>query len=1217
MGDMKLKILILAFLVALAIGVSHASTTYSDVIFNSTTCIMNDSYLASATPNTNYGSQATFQINRDDSSRAIIYFNLSSIPSDSNVTSSVMNLWQSTGAFAGQLDLRRVINYQWTETGVTWNNATATQAWGTAGGDVDPFIWSSYASLATNGVWDPFTVTSLTQNWVNGSLPNYGVRLKVNTSAGNSLKIFNSKEGTTVPYMNITYIYNNPPNVTRISQTPADLTSTNAIAVNMNLSYNMTDDAGINASTVYLLYKVNSSTSNTVNFLNGTSLTGFFNTTGTNASNIWNFTLSDDSVYPGTYNFNETYMEQTAHSTNYTLNSDASLLKIRLHNVSSTKPYNIFEIMINNTDITGTQSLRVYYCNSTYTTGNPFNNSNCAQFSSLPAQTPYNHTHSFSGHQLISMAVNATSGQIAGVTVTGDSYFIVRGRAGTSAWQTFGISNITRTDQVQTSTDTGATYSNFAGTIDAHLHQYDGTCTLYYQACANDTDIPSKQTCGLLRTDLINLTALPPNSAKVTAPLTGFYKQNITINYTSSLSPTGNDIAVYNISLVNATNQTQFITTIASNNYPNLGYVWNSSAYNGQYMFRVQTCDNQSLCTFGYSQNITIDNILPAISIVTPTSVIKNNRTQLLNISSSDINPDTVWYNWNGTNYTYTTPIYITFAEGPNTLTAWANDTAGNVNTTSVTFTTDTINPTITINRPANTSYNNRTQLLNMTAVDTNLDKMWYNWNGTNYTYTTPINITFLEGSNTILAYVNDTAGNSGSSNVTFFTDTIAPTTTPSAGTYTFGTLTNGSVTVILTCNDGTGVGCNTTLYCNDTSNACVPNVVYSAPFVISTEGTSYIRFFSNDSVGNIESTGNRTIMIDTTPPQIAIESPDNATLYNSYALPISFNVTTNEVVSSCKYSLDGASNTTMTNDFGNHWYNSSVVDTGGEHNVTFYCNDTVDNKNSNFTNFFVDATAPEIDMIVPANNSVLTVTTTLINITTVDISNVTSCNYSYDGGANTTMTKNGYNFSAPKITTLNGNHNLSYYCVDRFGNLGSNVSHYLVNDTTVNATPTSPTNGTAYYSSPILLRVNASEQLVSVNATITGNMVTINYTLTETTPNIWTYNFYPTTETGYSIYYTITDVSGNLLKTNTTTFSRQNSGGGGGGGYPGVSAPPINYTNVTNVTLPPPPFSITGMIPNLGGLEFNNMIGLAVLAIFIIVMIAVGFSTGGRRRYY
>lgn len=96
--------------------------------------------------------------------------------------------------------------------------------------------------------------------------------------------------------------------------------------------------------------------------------------------------------------------------------------------------------------------------------------------------------------------------------------------------------------------------------------------------------------------------------------------------------------------------------------------------------------------------------------------------------------------------------------------------------------------------------------------------------------------------------------------------DKSAPTTTASAGSYVFGTESSESVTVTLTCDDGTGAGCGTTLYCTSTINDCTPDTSYdsgSKP-VISTEGTSYIRYVSLDTANNAETPVNsKTIIIN------------------------------------------------------------------------------------------------------------------------------------------------------------------------------------------------------------------------------------------------------------------------------------------------------------------------------------------------------------------
>ncbi|KKM77766.1 hypothetical protein LCGC14_1366750, partial [marine sediment metagenome] len=164
------------------------------------------------------------------------------------------------------------------------------------------------------------------------------------------------------------------------------------------------------------------------------------------------------------------------------------------------------------------------------------------------------------------------------------------------------------------------------------------------------------------------------------------------------------------------------------------------------------------------------DITAPTVEVTNPTNTIYTNAELLLNITVTDDNGiNTVWYNWEGSNVTYTVPHNITFSEGLNTIYAWANDSGGNVGSTSVAFIIDTIAPIVEVTRPTNTIYPNIEQLLSITATDDNrIDTVWYNWEGSNVTYTVPHNITFSEGLNTIYAWANDSVGNVGSTLVLF-----------------------------------------------------------------------------------------------------------------------------------------------------------------------------------------------------------------------------------------------------------------------------------------------------------------------------------------------------------------------------------------------------------------------------------------------------------------
>ena len=133
--------------------------------------------------------------------------------------------------------------------------------------------------------------------------------------------------------------------------------------------------------------------------------------------------------------------------------------------------------------------------------------------------------------------------------------------------------------------------------------------------------------------------------------------------------------------------------------------------------------------------------------------------------------------------------------------------------------------------------------------------------------------------------------------------DTTPPTTTATAvdengNSYTFGTSTSSSyVNVTLNCSDA-GVGCDKTFYCNDTSNACTPSTLYTGTVQISTQGTSYIRYYSNDTLGNTETTKSQTIVIDTTAPSPQLSCPEKMIIRRSYTFTCSGEINTSIVAS-------------------------------------------------------------------------------------------------------------------------------------------------------------------------------------------------------------------------------------------------------------------------------------------------------------------------------
>ena len=142
----------------------------------------------------------------------------------------------------------------------------------------------------------------------------------------------------------------------------------------------------------------------------------------------------------------------------------------------------------------------------------------------------------------------------------------------------------------------------------------------------------------------------------------------------------------------------------------------------------------------------------------------------LINVTNSSNTQSVLFFNETA-NETYTISVSRTFSEGTHTLTFFANTSEGKQNQTSVSFSVDLTMPQVNILSPSVSKYNNATLLINISS-DGNI----FFFNGTaNETYTAPVYRTFSEGTNTLLVYANDTAGNLNSSSVTFTIDTGAP----------------------------------------------------------------------------------------------------------------------------------------------------------------------------------------------------------------------------------------------------------------------------------------------------------------------------------------------------------------------------------------------------------------------------------------------------------
>ncbi|MCC6443834.1 MAG: DNRLRE domain-containing protein [Armatimonadetes bacterium] len=134
-----------------------------------------DSFISSGATGTNYGSNVALWAGSgpdggsSGEKRALLKFDVSSIPSGSTVTAATLQLYVTSGKTNSVTLSTYKITASWQEGTVTWNNAPASET--TA---------QSSASVSSGDVntWKSWNLQTLVQGWVNGSVTNHGVLLK-------------------------------------------------------------------------------------------------------------------------------------------------------------------------------------------------------------------------------------------------------------------------------------------------------------------------------------------------------------------------------------------------------------------------------------------------------------------------------------------------------------------------------------------------------------------------------------------------------------------------------------------------------------------------------------------------------------------------------------------------------------------------------------------------------------------------------------------------------------------------------------------------------------------------------------------------------------------------------------------------------------------------------------------------------------------------------
>jgi len=183
-----------------------------------------DVHLTKTVPTVNQDSASLdvgeYNGNVGDIRRALLHFDLSSIPSGSTITVATFRIYDSGDNLATNTRTMRAYRLlrAWGETTATWNTTDGSTSWGTVGAynttnDLEATDIGSVSMPGTEvaGYVDITLTASKVQEWLNGTLANNGLLLGMDTEL-DDLHRFNSDEGANKPELVITYT---PPILTK------------------------------------------------------------------------------------------------------------------------------------------------------------------------------------------------------------------------------------------------------------------------------------------------------------------------------------------------------------------------------------------------------------------------------------------------------------------------------------------------------------------------------------------------------------------------------------------------------------------------------------------------------------------------------------------------------------------------------------------------------------------------------------------------------------------------------------------------------------------------------------------------------------------------------------------------------------------------------------------------------------------------------------------
>lgn len=251
-------------------------------------------------------------------------------------------------------------------------------------------------------------------------------------------------------------------------------------------------------------------------------------------------TIYDTDYYSGLYPFNYDYIRNTAGTT-----SDLWLnnyIKYNIYNLSTSSTRYALSFEFDGNISIGSQNLLIYYCNSTYTTGNPATSNSCELIDSYNGLNPKHLHPPYSSHTSIPFNINT-------VTKTQTSYFILISLSNpiARAWKMRYVTNSTY-DNTSFSIGEYTTWTATNRIYDIHLHTFLETD--YISGFVKYFDGTGLSNISRTYIDYYNYIPFAPSA-------------------TQFINPDCTNSSTLSYTMTNASNTTIFFSWLASNDFNN------------------------------------------------------------------------------------------------------------------------------------------------------------------------------------------------------------------------------------------------------------------------------------------------------------------------------------------------------------------------------------------------------------------------------------------------------------------------------------------------------------------------------------------------------------------------------------------------------------------------------------------------------------------------